>query len=35
MKTGFDNIFNFVPDVDNSNLNILSLLTVFMEKFCS
>ena len=31
MKTGFDNIFNNSTDVDNSNLNILSLLTVFME----
>ena len=31
MKTGFDNIFTSNQNLDNSNLNILSLLTVFME----
>ena len=35
MKTGFDNIFSNDKDVDNSNLNILSLLTVFMENSVS
>ena len=31
MKTGFDNIFTSNQNLDNSNLNILSLLTIFME----
>jgi hypothetical protein len=35
MKTGFDNIFTSNQNLDNSNLDILSLLTVFMENSVS
>ncbi len=35
MKTGFDNTFSNDKDIDNSKLNILSLLTVFMENSVS
>ena len=31
MKTGFDNIFSNNKNIDNNNLSILSLLTIFME----